>query len=81
MGNLNSTLLSTINTFGCIPISQSCIIFSSKAEHLFFPGFHAPTMSFPVTGCLMVEPTESEDKAELDRYCDALISKLYEHRV
>lgn len=39
----------------------------------FFLGFHAPTMSFPVAGCLMIEPTESEDKAELDRYCDALI--------
>lgn len=37
-------------------------------------GFHAPTMSFPVSGCLMIEPTESEDKEELDRYCDALIS-------
>eukprot|EP00918_Siedleckia_nematoides_P076223 GHVU01166656.1.p1 GENE.GHVU01166656.1~~GHVU01166656.1.p1 ORF type:complete len:1001 (+),score=107.80 GHVU01166656.1:245-3004(+) len=36
-------------------------------------GYHAPTMSFPVTGCLMIEPTESESKAELDRFCDALI--------
>ncbi|CAG0896782.1 unnamed protein product [Cyprideis torosa] len=36
-------------------------------------GFHAPTMSWPVPGCLMIEPTESEDKAELDRFCDALI--------
>ncbi|ELU04682.1 hypothetical protein CAPTEDRAFT_173618 [Capitella teleta] len=36
-------------------------------------GFHAPTMSFPVSGCLMLEPTESEDKEEIDRYCDALI--------
>lgn len=36
-------------------------------------GFHAPTVSFPVSGCLMVEPTESEDKAELDRFCDAMI--------
>lgn len=36
-------------------------------------GFHAPTVSFPVSGCLMVEPTESEDKQELDRFCDALI--------
>merc|ERR1719334_629887 len=36
-------------------------------------GFHAPTMSFPIAGCLMIEPTESEDKAELDRFCDALI--------
>jgi glycine dehydrogenase len=37
-------------------------------------GFHSPTMSFPVAGCLMIEPTESEDKYELDRLCDALIS-------
>lgn len=37
-------------------------------------GFHAPTMSWPVAGTLMIEPTESEDKAELDRFCDAMIS-------
>jgi glycine dehydrogenase len=37
-------------------------------------GFHAPTVSFPVAGTLMIEPTESESKAELDRFCDALIS-------
>lgn len=37
-------------------------------------GFHSPTMSFPVPGCLMIEPTESEDKGELDRFCDALIA-------
>lgn len=36
--------------------------------------FHAPTLSFPVTNCLMVEPTESEDKAELDRLVEAFIS-------
>ena len=35
-------------------------------------GFHAPTVSFPVAGTLMVEPTESESKAELDRFCDAM---------
>ncbi|KAL3196957.1 hypothetical protein MRX96_015034 [Rhipicephalus microplus] len=39
-------------------------------------GFHAPTVSFPVSGCLMVEPTESEDKQELDRFCDAMICEL-----
>ena len=39
------------------------------------PGFHAPTLSWPVSGTLMVEPTESEDKLELDMFCDALISK------
>jgi len=37
-------------------------------------GFHAPTMSFPVPGTLMIEPTESEPRAELDRFCDALIA-------
>ncbi|KAM5191340.1 glycine dehydrogenase (decarboxylating), mitochondrial [Mantella aurantiaca] len=37
-------------------------------------GFHAPTMSWPVAGTLMIEPTESEDKAELDRFCDAMIN-------
>jgi glycine dehydrogenase len=37
-------------------------------------GFHAPTVSWPVTGTLMVEPTESEDKQELDRFCDAMIA-------
>jgi glycine dehydrogenase len=37
-------------------------------------GFHAPTTSFPVVGTLMIEPTESESKEELDRFCDALIS-------
>jgi glycine dehydrogenase len=37
-------------------------------------GFHAPTVSFPVPGTLMVEPTESESKSELDRFCDALLS-------
>ncbi len=42
-------------------------------------GFHAPTVSWPVTGSLMIEPTESEDKEELDRFCDALIGKLYEN--
>jgi glycine dehydrogenase len=44
------------------------------AKRLIDYGFHAPTMSFPVAGTLMVEPTESEDLAELDRFCDAMIS-------
>jgi glycine dehydrogenase len=43
------------------------------AKRLMDFGFHAPTMSFPVPGTLMIEPTESESKAELDRFCDALI--------
>ena len=43
------------------------------AKRLIDYGFHAPTVSFPVAGTLMVEPTESEDQAELDRFCDAMI--------
>lgn len=44
------------------------------AKRLIDYGFHAPTMSFPVAGTIMIEPTESEDKGELDRFCDALLS-------
>ena len=44
------------------------------AKRLMDYGFHAPTVSFPVAGTLMIEPTESESKAELDRFCDALVS-------
>jgi glycine dehydrogenase len=44
------------------------------AKRLIDYGFHAPTMSFPVAGTLMIEPTESEPKAELDRFCDAMIA-------
>src|SRR5690606_16128399 len=44
------------------------------AKRLIDFGFHAPTMSFPVPGTLMIEPTESESKAELDRFCDAMIA-------
>ncbi|MEZ5285492.1 MAG: hypothetical protein R2712_11955 [Vicinamibacterales bacterium] len=44
------------------------------AKRLMDYGFHAPTVSFPVAGTLMVEPTESESKAELDRFCEALIA-------
>ncbi|MFQ3325869.1 MAG: glycine dehydrogenase [Salibacteraceae bacterium] len=44
------------------------------AKRLIDYGFHAPTVSFPVAGTLMIEPTESENKAELDRFCDAMIS-------
>jgi glycine dehydrogenase len=44
------------------------------AKRLIDYGFHAPTMSFPVAGTIMIEPTESEDKAELDRFCDAMLS-------
>lgn len=44
------------------------------AKRLMDYGFHAPTMSFPVPGTIMIEPTESEDKAELDRFCEAMLS-------
>ena len=44
------------------------------AKRLIDFGFHAPTMSFPVAGTLMIEPTESESKEELDRFCDAMIA-------
>ena len=44
------------------------------AKRLMDYNFHAPTMSFPVAGTIMIEPTESEDKAELDRFCDALLN-------
>jgi glycine dehydrogenase len=48
------------------------------AKRLMDYGFHAPTLSFPVPGTIMIEPTESEDKAELDRFCDALIGIFHE---
>ena len=44
------------------------------AKRLIDYGFHAPTVSFPVPGTMMIEPTESENLAEIDRFCDALIS-------
>ena len=44
------------------------------AKRLIDFGFHAPTMSFPVSGTLMIEPTESESKSELDRFCEAMIA-------
>jgi glycine dehydrogenase len=50
------------------------------AKRLIDSGFHAPTMSWPVAGTLMIEPTESETKAELDRFCDAMLSIREEAR-
>ena len=44
------------------------------AKRLMDYNFHAPTLSFPVAGTIMIEPTESEDKAELDRFCDAMLN-------
>ncbi len=54
--------------------SSAKIEVEDVAKRLMDFGFHAPTMSFPVPGTLMIEPTESESKEELDRFCDALIS-------
>jgi glycine dehydrogenase len=57
------------------PITKSTgVSVDDVAKRLIDYGFHAPTMSFPVAGTLMVEPTESEDLAELDRFCDAMIA-------
>jgi glycine dehydrogenase len=55
------------------PLKPSGITESDVAKRLMDFGFHAPTMSFPVPGTLMIEPTESEAKAELDRFIDAMI--------
>jgi glycine dehydrogenase len=52
---------------------SSGISVDDVAKRLIDFGFHAPTMSFPVAGTLMIEPTESESRAELDRFCDAMI--------
>src|SRR5574343_1507948 len=57
------------------PFKQSAGVEAEDvAKRLMDYGFHAPTMSFPVPGTIMIEPTESEDKAELDRFCDALLA-------
>ena len=57
------------------PVKASCgVTVEDVAKRLVDFGFHAPTMSFPVPDTLMIEPTESESKAELDRFCDALLA-------
>jgi glycine dehydrogenase len=56
------------------PFKAAGIEVDDIAKRLMDFGFHAPTMSFPVAGTLMIEPTESEPKAELDRFCDAMIA-------
>ena len=56
------------------PFKKAGVEVEDIAKRLIDYGFHAPTMSFPVAGTLMIEPTESEPKAELDRFCDALIA-------
>ena len=53
---------------------QTGVTVDDVAKRLIDYGFHAPTMSFPVAGTLMVEPTESESRHELDRFCDAMIA-------
>jgi glycine dehydrogenase len=58
----------------CRSFKEKGIEVSDIAKRLMDYGFHAPTVSFPVAGTLMIEPTESEDVAELDRFCDAMIS-------
>ena len=58
----------------CRPFKDKGIEVVDIAKRLIDYGFHAPTVSFPVAGTMMIEPTESESKPELDRFCDALIS-------
>lgn len=73
--------------FGCKETASKPVIFDTRglknisgvdvediAKRLMDYGFHAPTVSFPVPGTLMVEPTESESLTELNRFCDAMIS-------
>ena len=54
--------------------AEAGVMVEDIAKRLMDFGFHAPTMSWPVAGTLMIEPTESENKAELDRFCDAMIA-------
>ncbi|WP_286758209.1 aminomethyl-transferring glycine dehydrogenase, partial [Ralstonia sp. RL] len=56
------------------PLKDTGITVDDVAKRLMDFGFHAPTMSFPVPGTLMIEPTESESKEELDRFCEAMIA-------
>ncbi|NBC58872.1 MAG: aminomethyl-transferring glycine dehydrogenase [Bacteroidetes bacterium] len=58
----------------CRPFKKNGIEVKDIAKRLIDYGFHSPTVSFPVAGTMMIEPTESESKAELDRFCDAMIS-------
>jgi glycine dehydrogenase len=58
--------------------ASSGVTVDDIAKRLIDYGFHAPTMSFPVPGTLMIEPTESESKAELDRFCEAMIAIRHE---
>jgi glycine dehydrogenase len=67
-GRVAHELIFDLRAFKAAGIEESDV-----AKRLMDYGFHAPTVSFPVAGTIMVEPTESEGKAELDRFCDALI--------
>jgi glycine dehydrogenase len=59
----------------CRPFKRDADIeVADIAKRLMDYGYHAPTVSFPVAGTLMIEPTESENKAELDRFCEAMLS-------
>ncbi|MDO6490500.1 MULTISPECIES: aminomethyl-transferring glycine dehydrogenase [unclassified Cellulophaga] len=58
----------------CRPFKQNGIEVTDIAKRLMDYGFHAPTVSFPVAGTLMIEPTESESLVELDRFCDTMLS-------
>ena len=58
----------------CRPFKANGIEVTDIAKRLMDYGFHAPTVSFPVAGTLMIEPTESESKEEIDRFCDAMLS-------
>ncbi|GAL68746.1 aminomethyl-transferring glycine dehydrogenase [Jejuia pallidilutea] len=62
----------------CRPFKAHGIEVTDIAKRLMDYGFHAPTVSFPVAGTMMIEPTESESKAEIDRFCDAMISIKHE---
>ncbi|NNL16646.1 MAG: aminomethyl-transferring glycine dehydrogenase [Flavobacteriaceae bacterium] len=62
----------------CRPFKEYGIEVSDIAKRLMDYGFHAPTVSFPVAGTMMIEPTESENKREIDRFCDAMIAIRHE---
>jgi glycine dehydrogenase len=68
MGRAAHEMIVDLRQFKAVGISAEDV-----AKRLMDYGFHAPTLSFPVAGTIMIEPTESEDKDELDRFCDALL--------
>lgn len=68
-GRAAHELIIDLRSFKSINVSAEDV-----AKRLIDYGFHAPTLSFPVAGTIMIEPTESEDKEELDRFCDAMLS-------